>query len=207
MSSHGVDWIPRADGRGNEIRGVTQAQMDAYSTRTVQVHEKERELARAWERKHGRAPTSRELLHIANHATLLSRKRTDAGQWTGTRWRSGGTPRCQALVSSLADQRNHVLGILEDLSEQDLRLPILPLAVDLRRAGTPSDDFLISSGRPSSKPLTLPPLAAAVSTTSCSCGAAAVTSPLSLGDWKLASAWPMSYWPLTGPNPQNNISR
>ena len=47
--------------------------MDAYSTRTVQVREKERELAQAWERKHGRAPTSRELLHIANAATLQSR--------------------------------------------------------------------------------------------------------------------------------------
>ena len=53
--------------------------MDAYSTRTVQVREKERELARAWERKHGRAPTSRELLHIANAATLQSRKGKDAG--------------------------------------------------------------------------------------------------------------------------------
>ena len=74
----GVAWIPRADGRGNEIRGVTQAQMAAYSTRTVQVREKERELARAWERKHGRAPTSRELLHIANAATLQSRKGKDA---------------------------------------------------------------------------------------------------------------------------------
>jgi conjugative relaxase-like TrwC/TraI family protein len=74
----GVDWVPRADGRGNEIRGVTQAQLDAYSTRTVQVRAKERELARAWERKHGRAPTSRELLHIANAATLQSRKGKDA---------------------------------------------------------------------------------------------------------------------------------
>jgi conjugative relaxase-like TrwC/TraI family protein len=75
----GVDWIPRADGRGNEIRGISQAQMDAYSTRSVQVREKERELARAWERKHGRAPTSRELLHLANAATLQSRKGKDAG--------------------------------------------------------------------------------------------------------------------------------
>ena len=74
----GVAWVPRADGRGNEIRGVTQAQMDAYSTRTVQVHEKERELAQAWERRHGRAPTSRELLYIANDATLRSRKGKDA---------------------------------------------------------------------------------------------------------------------------------
>jgi hypothetical protein len=75
----GVAWIPRADGRGNEIAGVTQAQMDAYSTRTVQVHEKERELAHAWQARHGRAPTSRELLYIANDATLQSRKGKDAG--------------------------------------------------------------------------------------------------------------------------------
>jgi conjugative relaxase-like TrwC/TraI family protein len=75
----GVAWMPRADGRGNEICGVTRAQMDAYSTRTVQVREKERELARAWQHKHGRAPTSRELLHIANAATLQSRKGKDAG--------------------------------------------------------------------------------------------------------------------------------
>jgi hypothetical protein len=75
----GVAWIPRADGRGNEIGGVTQAQLDAYSTRTIQVHEKERELARAWEAKHGRAPTSRELLYIANDATLQSRRGKDAG--------------------------------------------------------------------------------------------------------------------------------
>ena len=76
----GVTWVPRAGGRGNEIRGVTQAQIDAYSTRTVQVHEKERELAQAWERRHGRAPTSRELLYIANDATLRSRKGKDAAR-------------------------------------------------------------------------------------------------------------------------------
>ncbi|MGP8000379.1 MAG: DinB family protein [Streptosporangiaceae bacterium] len=53
-------------------------------------------------------------------------------------------PERQAFVLSLADQRNHVLGILEGLSEQDLRRPILPsqwtcaglvhhLAVDVER--------------------------------------------------------------------------
>ena len=75
----GVAWIPRADGRGNEIAGITQAQMDVYSTRTVQVREKERELAGAWQARHGRAPTSRELLYIANDATLQSRRGKDAG--------------------------------------------------------------------------------------------------------------------------------
>ena len=76
----GVTWVPRADGRGNEIHGITQAQMDAYSTRTVQVREKERELARAWERRNGRAPNSRELYYIANKATLQSRKGKNAVQ-------------------------------------------------------------------------------------------------------------------------------
>jgi TrwC relaxase/AAA domain len=76
----GVAWVPRADGRGNEIKGVTQAQMDAYSARTVRVREKERELARAWERRHGRAPNSRELLYLATKATLQSRKGKDAGR-------------------------------------------------------------------------------------------------------------------------------
>lgn len=50
----------------------------------------------------------------------------------------------QALTSTLADQRNHVLGILEGLSEEDLRRPMLPsgwtcaglvhhLAIDVER--------------------------------------------------------------------------
>ena len=76
----GVTWVPRADGRGNEIRGVTQAQMDAYSTRTVEVKEKERELAQAWERRNGRAPNSRELFYIAQDATLQSRRGKEAGE-------------------------------------------------------------------------------------------------------------------------------
>ena len=54
--------------------------MDAYSARTVQVHEKERELAQTWERKNGRAPNSRELYYITQKATLLSRKGKHAGQ-------------------------------------------------------------------------------------------------------------------------------
>jgi TrwC relaxase len=76
----GVAWVPRADGHGNEIQGVTQAQMDAYSTRTVRVHEKERELAQAWAQRNGRAPNSRELYYIASKATLQSRAGKRAGQ-------------------------------------------------------------------------------------------------------------------------------
>jgi uncharacterized damage-inducible protein DinB len=36
------------------------------------------------------------------------------------------TKESRALVSTLADQRNHVVGILEGLSEEDLQRPVLP---------------------------------------------------------------------------------
>jgi hypothetical protein len=77
--------------------------MDAYSTRTVQVREKERELARAWERKHGRAPSSHELLHIANAATLQSRKGKDAGaiDWDALAHRWAPEAQTRALAKAL----------------------------------------------------------------------------------------------------------
>jgi hypothetical protein len=104
----GVEWVPRADGRGNEIRGVAQAQMDAYSTRTVRVHEKERELAREWQRRHGHAPNSRELYYLTQKATLLSRKGKDAGQvdWDELvqRWTR---PSAASWSASLSPSRTH----------------------------------------------------------------------------------------------------
>ncbi len=104
-----VDWIRRADGRGNEIDGVTQEQMDAFSRRTVQVHEKERELAQAWELKHGRLPTSRELLHIANDATLQSRQGKDAGpvDWDAlaARWDATLSGELAAIAPAVSNAR------------------------------------------------------------------------------------------------------
>jgi hypothetical protein len=63
----------------DQLLQLTQAQMDAFSTRTVEVKEKERELAHAWERRNGRPPNSRELLYIAQDATLQSRRSKDTG--------------------------------------------------------------------------------------------------------------------------------
>jgi conjugative relaxase-like TrwC/TraI family protein len=76
----GVAWVARADGRGNEIQGITREQMDLFSTRTVQVQEKGRELAAAWEEAHGRPPNRRELLFIMNEATLRSRQGKEAAE-------------------------------------------------------------------------------------------------------------------------------
>ena len=73
----GVDWIARADGAGNEIRGVTQAQMDAYSSRTEAIREATPAAVASWTARYGRAPNQRELLHIQQVVTLGSRERKD----------------------------------------------------------------------------------------------------------------------------------
>ena len=38
-------WVPRADGNGREIAGVTQARMDAFSSRRQTINEQARQAA------------------------------------------------------------------------------------------------------------------------------------------------------------------
>src|ERR1019366_8200879 len=59
-----VEWIPRPDGKGNEIAGITQDQMDAYSSRAISIRGDLPAAIDAWTRKYGRAPNRRQLLHI-----------------------------------------------------------------------------------------------------------------------------------------------
>ena len=72
-SEFGVRWVPRADGRGNEIAGITQEQMNAYSARTVAITEAMPAAISSWTAKYGRAPNQRELLYIRQEVTLASR--------------------------------------------------------------------------------------------------------------------------------------
>ena len=75
----GVAWVPRKDGIGNEIAGITQEQMDAYSSRTVAIKEGLPEAVAAWERAYGRVPNQRELLYIRQEVTMASRHGKDEG--------------------------------------------------------------------------------------------------------------------------------
>jgi hypothetical protein len=96
----GVAWVPRPDGKGREIRGVTQAQMDAYSTRTESIKDATPRYVAEWTARYGRVPNERELLHIQQQVTLATRSRKDAGviDWDALaeRWD-------QALGGELAD--------------------------------------------------------------------------------------------------------
>ena len=92
----GVAWVPRADGRGNEIAGMTQEQMDAYSSRTVAISDRMPAAVESWTAKYGREPNRRELLYIRQEVTLASRdgKEDGAIDWDAlaARWdaRLGG---------------------------------------------------------------------------------------------------------------------
>ena len=75
----GVAWVPRTDGKGKEIRGVTQSQMDAYSTRAEAIRDATPRYVAAWIGRYGRAPNERELLHIQQLITLATRPGKDDG--------------------------------------------------------------------------------------------------------------------------------
>ena len=75
----GVTWEPRADGAGNEIAGIAQEQIGAYSTRTASITGHLAGAVASWTAKYGRQPTSRELLHIRQDVTLASRTGKDPG--------------------------------------------------------------------------------------------------------------------------------
>jgi conjugative relaxase-like TrwC/TraI family protein len=96
----GVAWVPRPDGKGREIRGVTQAQMDAYSTRTESIRQATPAYVAEWTARYGRAPNERELLHIQQLATLSTRTRKDAGPID---WDALARHWDQALSGKLAD--------------------------------------------------------------------------------------------------------
>lgn len=76
----GVTWVPRADGKGHEIAGITQREMDAYSSRAQAIKAATPEFVDAWARKYGRAPNQRELQHIQQHVTMATREGKEDGQ-------------------------------------------------------------------------------------------------------------------------------
>src|SRR5215471_1133767 len=70
----GVRRVPRADGAGHEIEGITQETLEAFSTRAHTVTQAQMRLAREWERKHGRAPNAREMQYLGLKANKVTRK-------------------------------------------------------------------------------------------------------------------------------------
>jgi hypothetical protein len=69
----GVEWVPREDGAGNEIRGVAQEIIDEFSRRQEAVNTDLRELSRLHEQRYGRAPNRQELMWLKDLAWANTR--------------------------------------------------------------------------------------------------------------------------------------
>jgi hypothetical protein len=73
-SELGVAWVPRADGHGREIAGISQDLMDGFSARTrEQIDPLARKIAAEREAETGRAPTAWQMSRIRQDATLRTR--------------------------------------------------------------------------------------------------------------------------------------
>ena len=76
----GVEWVPRKDGDGFELKGITRAQIEKYSTRTQAIDAETKKLAEAWKARHdGQEPDRRQLLYIRQEATMASRQGKEDG--------------------------------------------------------------------------------------------------------------------------------
>ena len=75
----GVEWVARKDSDGFEIKGISRAQIERYSTRTQTIDGATARLAEKWEREHGRAPDRRQLLYIRQEATMATREGKEDG--------------------------------------------------------------------------------------------------------------------------------
>ncbi|HET9894619.1 MAG TPA: MobF family relaxase [Streptosporangiaceae bacterium] len=69
----GVAWVPRRDGHGREIAGISQELMDAFSSRRQTIVEQARRIADQRELEHGRRPDARQMDRIQRDLALRTR--------------------------------------------------------------------------------------------------------------------------------------
>src|SRR6266536_2232289 len=110
----GVAWLPRPDGRCNEIAGITQEVMDAYSTRMQAVTAEGARLARKWGEKYGREPNTREMRFILDEANLSSRKSKGEGEidWDklAAKWDATIGGELAGIAEAVCDFEEHAPG-------------------------------------------------------------------------------------------------
>ena len=71
----GVAWVPRADGHGREIAGISQALMDAFSSRRQTITPEARKVAAEREAETGRRPDARQMYRIQKDIAYRTRAR------------------------------------------------------------------------------------------------------------------------------------
>src|SRR5215468_1893922 len=71
----GLAWVPRADGHGREIAGISQQLMDAFSSRRQTITPEARKIAAEREAQTGRRPDARQMYRIQKDIAYRTRAR------------------------------------------------------------------------------------------------------------------------------------
>ena len=95
----GLEWTARDDGHGFEIKGATGATMRLFSSRRASITADVRGRAARFEQGYGRAPSQRELAHLAQVSNFA------------TRAAKGGTLDFAQLHAGWADKLARMLGV------------------------------------------------------------------------------------------------
>src|SRR6266702_2258916 len=69
----GLEWAPRDDGHGFEVKGISGEMMRVFSSRRESITADLRGRAARFEQRYGRAPSQRELAHLAQAANFTTR--------------------------------------------------------------------------------------------------------------------------------------
>ena len=69
----GLEWVARDDGHGFEIKGISGEMMRVFSSRRASITADLRGRAARFEQRYGRAPSQRELAHLAQASNFTTR--------------------------------------------------------------------------------------------------------------------------------------
>jgi len=74
----GIEWVARDDGHGFEIKGISGEMMRVFSSRRASITADLRARAAQFEQRYGRAPSQRELAHLAQASNFKTRAKKEA---------------------------------------------------------------------------------------------------------------------------------
>ena len=95
----GVEWVARDDGHGFEIKGISGELMRLFSSRRESITADMRARAARFEQRYGRAPSQRELAHLAQASNFSTR--------AAKTWRAG----FRAVPRGLGGKLARTLGV------------------------------------------------------------------------------------------------
>src|ERR1022692_4596003 len=106
----GLEWVPREDGQGYEIKGITGQMMRLFSSRRDSINSDLRERARRFASRYGRQPSQRELAQLAQASNFATRARKDAAPLDFGALHAGWADRLTRSLASGSPRSRHQCG-------------------------------------------------------------------------------------------------